>query len=149
MEKSQKQNLNKVYFPTNKNGNFYNVPITIKNKDYLIGYLRGMYFVMDSINLVGTRITLNLNSSRFNGIVGNNGEKIISNNDFDEIINYNHPEKKDGILDPSFLELHCVCGNYYRFNNEFEIPDKNLICGLCDNYLIFYTGFTDNEIQPE
>jgi len=110
----------------------YWIPIVTKNRDFLIGYIEGMNHVLAKCGISNIRVNLNLDSSRF-GI--QDTEETPSNTKL--------KNNQDGNLEPSYFEIHCSCGNYYKFDTPSVIPSDSVKCGLCKKILILYTGIED------
>lgn len=144
----------------------YWVPIVAKNRDYLMGYIKGCQnvedIILDSLNnagmdLKGLHIDLCLDSSRFNDVLENGlRESDLSREEINryyeklikqkfERVTEKHPENEAGILDAYFLTVECPCGlGIYSFQRN-EIPDKQFKCAECGRIIIDYTGHDDFE----
>ncbi len=145
------------------------VPIVVKNRDYLIGFVNGIHMiksiVLDSLKNNGINIDLRgidlcLDSSRFNDImetgkkesevsdqeIRNYYNNIISNKI--ALIKENHPDNNDNIFNGCFLEVECTCGlGIYMFKSPKEIPEAPLKCQVCGKTLIDYTNVNDDDIE--
>jgi len=157
--------------PLDENGNPYYVPIVVKNKDTLVGYLDGvaytqmisdMIFKSLKIPISINGFDLNLDSSKFNDVLPDGtragdlsdselkniiNSKIKDKQDFEDSRNTN-PENNENILDPTFLSIDCTnCGGYYAFKTVDEIPKENFSCGICGRVLIQYTNLDDSEYK--
>lgn len=142
-----------------KDGIEYWVPIVIKNRDRLVGYMEGINKVLKECESYGIRISLEIDSMRFCDVIDHKGTRAYSltTEELKQILEekqksaeekLKQEEETGKILKPTYLEIHCMCGNYYRFHNDREIPEENLICGLCDRLLIWYIHKEDYEIIP-
>lgn len=153
------------YIPHTLNNKPYWVPIVVKNRDYLIGYLKGIKLIenilSDSLKVVGLNLNLDiidlfLDSSRFNDILEdgrreselNENEKkailidIIKNKTHK--LNNFHVENETEYDD--LLNIDCKCGlGYYSWKEEFDIPIENFKCSICGKLLIEYTDHDDSE----
>lgn len=88
--------------------------IKVKSKDYLLGYIDSMIMTKNSMN--AQRIDISGGNMVFN-------------------------EQQNEILGAVYLDITCVCGNYVAFKSGDEIPDKSVVCPLCENmYLLQYDG---------
>lgn len=145
----------------------YYVPIVVKNKDYLIGYIHAMTLfksiIKKSLNQIGLDIDLDcfdncLDSTRFNDIMAND-KRIVDFTD-EEYIEYlkdmierkkekitsNHPDNK--VDDVSLLRIDCTCGlGFYSFNKIEDIPDKSFRCNVCGRIILDYTNHYDTEYE--
>jgi len=145
------------------------VPIVVKNKDWLIGYISGIQMVESlviesledngfDINLKG--IDICLDSSRFNDILENGKRE--SKCTKEEIKNYykeiieekidsmkdEHPNNGEEIFSDCFLEVECVCGlGVYIFNTPEEVPSEQFKCQICGRVIIDYTEHNDEEFD--
>ncbi len=156
------------YIAPLKDGKIQHVPVAIKNKDVLVGYLENFTNVLAAmVDLVEEpdedfliNIAPHIDSSRFNGYVddGVDGNKM-SDEEFDDfrrtqvrnIINASkeHPENHFDDADDYFFEIDCTCGNRACFKTIKEIPEKDFNCDICDRVLIQYLGVYDYEVESE
>jgi hypothetical protein len=129
----------------------YYVPVAVKSHDYLVGFL-------DSLNSLGDILSFDftlLDSTRFNDILPDGSRRRDRTDDeIKEIIsqqresfNVKENENKDAPEESLYFSITCSCGNYYEFNHPVEIPNQNLICGICDKVLIDYHGKEEYEIE--
>jgi len=145
------------------------VPIVVKNKDWLLGYISGIKMfeniVLDSIEEQGYNINLKgidlcLDSSRFNDILENGKrESICSKSEIQEyykrmiedkidMVKDQHPDNEEGIFADCFLEVECVCGlGIYVFKEPDEIPENQFKCRVCGRVVIDYTNHDDEEFD--
>ena len=133
----------------------YYVPVVVKSRDYLVGFL-------DALEAVGSEYQYDFSatdSQRFNDILPNNqrrrdltDEQIIEVlTQYDESRNVKEVgiEKKVDIdfeQEQPYFEVNCSCGNYHAFNHALEIPKDKLECELCGKLLIDYTNVEEEEI---
>lgn len=144
------------------------VPIVVKNKDWLVGYVSGIQMIESIISSTieenGMEIDfrgldLCLDSSRFNDIMENGKResectKNEIKNYFKRIINEkvdmikeNHPDNGN-VFDNCFLEVECICGlGIYSFKTPKEIPDKQFKCSICGKVVIDYTDTNDEDFE--
>ena len=140
----------------------YFIPIVIKNRDFLIGYLKCIHFIEDVVSIAINNYHITnyaLDSSRFNGIMFDG--KYVNDmtpkdmmdyieTEANEIVNrkiYDHP---DNIIGNNFLNIECSCGlGFYNFKEHKDIPHDDLICSNCGKYLILYTYKNDEIIYSE
>jgi len=156
------------YRPPKKDDKSQWVPVVVKDKDWLVGYISGIQLIesliADSLQENGIEINLKgidlcLDSSRFNDILENGKRE--SSCSKEEIKNYyrdlieekitmvkeKHPDNYD-VFDGCFLEVECSCGlGIYSFKTPQEVPDKQFRCQICGNVIIDYTGYDDEEFD--
>jgi len=145
------------------------VPIVVKDKDWLIGYVAGIQMieslVLDTLAENGVEIDLRgidlcLDSSRFNDILENGrresectqSEMKKYYSDMVEekmtMIKESHPDNDVSVFDDCFLEVECGCGlGVYVFKTPHEIPDKRFKCQVCGRTIIDYTYHDDEEFD--
>lgn len=150
------------------NGKKYWVPVVVKNKDYLAGYLEGMSLmgdmIIDSLQKNGIEINTNeielfLDSSRFNDIL-KDGRRESELSDTEkkkmlyEIIEEKMTRVKEHHVennienDDSVLSIECLCGyGFYSWETVYDIPDKKFDCVHCGRRLIDYTKKDDYEFE--
>lgn len=143
--------------PKNDEGKPYWVPIVVKNRDQLIGYLECMIQLSMAYKLPLNDTIKLLSSDRFNDITrtGKRYGKMSKDekyNHFKDIIieqhdECDHFEQTDDILNEFEFGVNCECGNFVGFRHILEVPDTNLKCELCDRILIDYTGCDDIEFD--
>ena len=135
-----KSNKKPIYPAPTKDGKPYWIPIVVKNKDFLIGYLDGINTLLETTKLEeGTKVELMLDSTRFNDVLDEKGTRVskISKEEVKKILREeeeesenigttDHPDNKEGILQPSYLEMQCSCGYYYNFKSAKNIPEESL-----------------------
>ena len=152
--------------PRDKNGKAYWIPVVIKNKDYLMGYIKGVECVegllSDSLKSMGVDIDFNvadmfLDSSRFNDVLedGRRESEISDDERKEFLINLvkekldrtasGHVENDIKYTDP--LAVDCTCGlGFYSWKWD-EIPSETFKCEICNKILIDYTNHNDFEYQ--
>lgn len=152
----------------------YFVPVVVKNKDRLIGFLDTIDMLRD-IGMSNQDLPWPLDSSRFNDILpGGARASDLSDDQLQELLD-NQIEKhtikeivpgKEETVKPGmkivindeefdvpdnseerYLEINCECGNYYAFDHHEQIPHKNLVCDLCNRTLIDYIHCEDEEFD--
>lgn len=150
------------YPPINSKGECTYVPVVSKNRDMLIGYLRGFETIKNYVSDISEslkvdldldRSSIMLDSLRFNDILENG--RVESECNIEEIRDYfvdivmnasnriqsNTDENK---VIPPLLEVECVCGyGYFSFESYDDIPHEDLLCPDCGNTIIHYTGEDD------
>jgi len=151
------------------NNDPYYVPVVVKSKDYLVGYLHAMNLFLailhDCLNRSGLDIDcsnfdMGLDSTRFNDIMID-GRRATSCS-IDEIKQYfedliekkvfkykeEHPDNNPEILDKSVLKIECICGlGFYSFDDISKIPEEPLKCSACGRVILDYTKHFDNEFE--
>ena len=48
-------------------------------------------------------------------------------------------DKHPTIMKDAVFDVSCTCGNYVAFKKWDEVSERHMKCGLCGNYLIYYT----------
>lgn len=160
------------YKPPTLKGKPYYVPVVVKNKDMLLGFLKGKYLIKQIVNTINatlgfdsimdyTLIDEYLDSRRFNDIMKNGKkEKEFTNEElfthyynefktkFEKDKNRNFSDFK--VFEKDVLTIECVCGlGIYSYNNEKDIPDTDFYCHNCGRKIIHYTGHNDYEYDFE
>jgi len=156
--------------PKDEYGKEYWVPIVVKNKEYLVGFILSQIIFKDIIteamqsetNNPNIRLNVDiieeLSSGRLNDVLlDGRRESTLTNVEKQEFLqtiisqkvseysNKNeHVENKKQNL--SILNIDCLCGyGYYSWKNVKDIPDTDFKCQCCGKYLIQYTGHYDHE----
>jgi len=145
--------------PLDSNGNPYWVPIVVKDKGYLIGFLDSMCISSQVTDIDYNILLFTLSSDRFNDIL-QSGERISSmsdekfkdhikklllTDDEDSKLKENNSEFSSDILGEYYLPLNCTCGNFHGFNTPYDLPDENFKCDICGKTVIEYTHKDDDE----
>lgn len=160
------------YEPPELDGKPYYVPVVVKNKGMLIGYLKGkeiVYRVMEVIQkIIGIEGIMDtqmfdeyLDSKRFNNIM-KNGHRETDYTTEELVEHYTEHFKqkfeKDSertyedfkVFEGDVLTIECTCGlGFYSFKNEEEIPNEDFHCSICQRKLIHYTDKYDYEFETE
>lgn len=149
-----------IYNPPKYKGKSCWCPVVVKNRDVLIGYIKGFDFVMDIIQSVSGNapsLSIALDSSRFNDIMPN-GKRLSDMTDTEKekytaelctekansIPDETVPQSETDVVLP-FLEIVCPCCNIpYRFERECDVPKNNFTCSTCGYPLLQYTGLNDS-----
>jgi hypothetical protein len=141
--------------PKDENGNPVWVPIVIKNKDQLIGFIEGVNMTASVYDIDRESMFYTLSSERFNDIMQNgkrlrdmtnteflNHAKGVIENGFDRI---NAMEAHDGgDLNDFCLTVQCSCGNFIGYTDYDRIPNVDSKCDICGNTIIQYTNDEDD-----
>ena len=147
----------KKYFntPLDENNKPYWIPIVVKDKSYLLGFINAYHFICDVRGYEGDKIELEmaLGSDRFNDVLTDGSriknlnreqlKKKIKKIYFDNETN-NHPENSEGILNQYYLSFSCNCGMFFAFKEENEIPEEDFKCVTCGRTLISYVHENDD-----
>lgn len=144
------------------------VPIVVKNKNWLVGYISGIQMIESIIagSLEENGVEINfrgldlcLDSSRFNDIMEDGKresqcsrsevkkyyERVI--NEKLDMIKEHHPDN-GSVLEDYFLEVECSCGfGVYLFKTPKEIPSEKFICKICGKVVIDYTKKNDEDFD--
>ena len=138
--------------PKDTSGNQLWVPLVIKNKDTLLGFLWGINLCSTLYDIDREALFGSLSSSRYNDIT-KSGKRLrtMTNSEFEK---YAESLLQDGFdrceamnakdgdacdLNDYVLTLTCSCGNFVGYNTEESIPDKDTFCDVCGNKIIHYT----------
>jgi hypothetical protein len=146
---------NKKYFnaPLDDNKKPYWIPIVVKDKSYLLGFINAYHFLSGMHGFPTTDIEIALSSDRFNDVlidgtrIQHLSRKQLKDKIRDMFFNekIKHPENADDILDEYYLSLSCTnCGMFYPFKTEDDVPDEDLKCNICDNTIISYVYENDD-----
>jgi len=147
----------------------YWVPIVVKNKDFLVGYIKGFNLIKEIIEDSARKLDMNLNfgdielcldSSRFNDITEDGRyERDLSRNELEEYyksaiqkkinrISIEHPENGGNVFNDNVLTVECNCGlGIYSYKHYDDIPDKPVNCQVCGKKIIDYTQYDDSEFE--
>lgn len=135
------------FYPRN-----YFVPIVVKNRDYLLGFLNALDNF--TIGQSKTDVVLTQSSAKFNDILpgGLRRRNMSLENQIQVMIDYRmnmsvleNPEEEKEFEDDIFLEVNCECGNYASFKSAEDIPAHSFVCELCGKHLIDYTNRNDSD----
>ena len=153
--------------PTDHSGHEYYIPVVVKNKDYLMGYLSGIECAKDLIEDIMDKFDVDvdlgsvdmfLDSSRFNDILENGKRESDMSKDelkayrmgvFQEILErMSSKTPENDVDDDRILKVECTCGyGYYSWKSYKDIPSSNVKCSNCGNILIDYTNMNDYEFE--
>jgi len=149
------------------NGKKYWVPVVVKNKDHLVGYLEGMKImedmILDALYQNGIDVNIDsmelfLDSLRFNDILqdGRRESELKPDEKKQMLVDLvdnklkkiNDPHVENNIDDDSVLSIECLCNlGYYSWNNVYDIPNDKFYCVHCGRLLIDYTNIDDSEFD--
>lgn len=149
--------------PKDENGTPYYVPIVAKNRDTLIGYIRGIAdgkdIMTDVLESIDIKLDLGpmdvvLDSTRFNDLLQNG--KYESDMKDEELQSYIYDivgeltdkmtddNSENNIKSENVLAIECVCDlGYYAWDSLDKIPHETFKCGECGKVLIHYSGDFD------
>jgi hypothetical protein len=145
--------------PLDENGKPYWVPVVVKNKEYLYGFLDSMVYSTQLADLDYNVLLFTLSSDRFNDVLPT-GERMSSMTDErfkehvkgllihdaeHEILKKDNAEFSEDILGDYYLPLNCTCGNFHGFLTPYDLPDEQFKCDLCGKVLIEYTNMNDED----
>jgi len=100
--------------------------IVAKNKDWLMGYITGMINSKNKAAKVENELEGNVP-----GVIAQAKSQAIA---------------RSAIVEGAIFDIHCKCGYYVAFKSWDDVPDKNLRCELCPEYLIYYKeGNNENQ----
>lgn len=131
----------------------YYVPVVVKNRDYLIGFLDAMSAISPIIDVDYTA----LDSMRFTDVLPD-GQRRRNLTDQEIIDSLSVTDANNNVLEQAqtkelivesipFLEVNCNCGNYLKFEHPSELPKTTRKCELCGNVLIDYTGYDQDDYE--
>jgi ribosomal protein S27E len=131
----------------------YYVPVVVKNRDYLIGFLDAMAAISPIVDVDYTA----LDSMRFTDVLPD-GQRRRNLTPQEIIDSLDVSDSKNHITEPNqtkelevdnipFLEVNCSCGNYIKFEHPSELPKTTRKCELCGNVLIDYTGHDQDDYE--
>lgn len=165
--KSKKQPLH--YHSPKDTDKEYWVPVVVKNKDYLVGYIHGMNMLQDivveglkqaGVDLGGLDIDLCLDSTRFNDVLENGvRESELTREQLQEYYENTvkekfecaqekHPDNDPKVFGNEFIKVECPCGlGIYTFKRPQSLPETNVKCSICGRTIIDYTGHDDFEYE--
>jgi len=148
-------------------GKLYYIPVVVKSKDYLIGYLHSMNIfgqIMEEalnkagISIGGSCIEPSLDSTRFNDVMMDGRRASECSNKeitkmFNDLISQKmtrltdeHPD--NDIENEDIFNVDCPCGlGFYSFKEISDIPDKQFKCSICGRVIIDYTNQFDSEFN--
>lgn len=141
--------------PKDLTGNLLWVPIVVKNKDQLIGFIEGINMTASIYSIDRESMFYTLSSERFNDVIRDGTRlrdmtnsqfiqhaKSIIDEGFDRI---NALEAVDGgDLDDFCLTVQCSCGNFIGYKDYAKIPNVNTLCDVCEKTIIQYTNDEDD-----
>lgn len=145
----------KKYFnsPLDEKNKPYWIPVVVKDKSYLLGFINAYHFFTDLHALPSHDMEIALSSDRFNDILTDgtrmhNLTRVQLKTKLKELYfaskGEDHPENKGNILEHYYMSFSCAkCGMFYAFKNEDEIPEDDFKCVTCDNTLISYIHEND------
>jgi hypothetical protein len=124
----------------------YYVPVVVKNRDYLIGFLDAVSAISDEMEVDFTA----LDSMRLTDVLPDGRrrrdldpiaimESIVSNTEGTVV------ETTMELQEQPYFEVHCNCGNYIKFDSPHELPTVTRKCELCNKVLIDYTGHDQDD----
>jgi hypothetical protein len=147
--------------PKDKNGKRLWVPIVVKNKDYLLGYIESCRVAYDNYELPLNKCLLSLGSDRFNDTMMNDKKpNEMSKDELTELVTDMIDESVT--LDPDYadndssiyydnqLVVECPeCRMVEIFKTDEEVPEEDFSCLSCGRKLIIYTNSSDSEFVYE
>ena len=151
----------KKYFnmPLDTNNKPYWIPIVVKDKSYLLGFINACQFISEMHEIETNEMEVALSSDRLNDVLmdGSRMQDLTRNqlkNKLKELYfkthTYKHPENNVNVLEEYYLALSCVnCGMFVGFHTEHEVPEHDLKCDVCDNTLISYINEDDDYFDFE
>lgn len=159
-----------IYTPPTMDGKELWVPVVAKNRDWLIGYIKGVHFTQDMLASIFEELEidvdidmsgLGMDSTRFNDILPNDRRMSkLSKKEVEKFFNdlnthlenkaeiSDNPDDVDVELEDKFLVIECPCDmGFYNFLTEADIPHDNFNCQICGRPLIQYTNVDDTDFD--
>ena len=139
--------------PKDNKGNPVWVPLVIKNRDALIGFIDGVNITDSIYNVDRDSIFYSLSSERFNDIT-QSGKRLRDMNSAEfvkhaESLIQNGFDRAEAMsaddcdLNDFVLTVSCSCGNFVGFGGDDSLPENDMHCDLCGRVLIQYTNEND------
>lgn len=140
--------------PKDEKGNPIWIPLVIKNKDALIGFIDGVNITDSIYDVDRDSIFYSLSSERFNDTT-QSGKRMrdmtgaeftkhaqsLIQNGFDRAAAMSADNCG---LDDFILTISCSCGNFVGFSDTDSLPEKGMNCDLCGKVMIQYTNENDD-----
>lgn len=140
--------------PLNKDGKPYWIPIVVRDKSYLLGFINAYRFIEKMCEIEIQDVDIVTSSDRFNDILTDGTRihtltreklKLKLKELFFKSHEEKHPENNTTALEQYYLYVSCVnCGMFYGFKKEHDVPEHDLKCDVCDNVLISYINESDD-----
>lgn len=138
--------------PKDSTGKQLWVPIVVKNKDVLMGFILGINLADSIYSIDREALFASLSSAKYNDIT-KSGKRLrdMTNKEFreyaesivqdgtDRVEALNSKDGNNCDLEDYVLTLSCSCGNFISYKNNESIPDKDTYCDMCSNKIIHYT----------
>ena len=147
------------------------VPIVMKNKDSLIGFIQGIQDYYDAVSPTleemeleellfspGLTVIYDLSSRKYNDIMPDGRrESLLTKSemkkmitDLLEEIEAAQESNEDDTEYEDVLTISCPCGlGHYSWKKYEDIPRSNTKCDICGRYIIHYTEIDDWDIDYE
>ena len=147
----------KKYFnpPLTEKGQVYWIPIVVKNKDFLLGFIEAYNVASASFGIPIDDMELLMSSDRLNDVLMD-GSRIreitraelkqkLKDFIFKPEKDDKHPDNNAKILEDQLLMVDCPnCGMFYSFKEEQDIPKADTYCVTCGRAIIMYTNRDDS-----
>lgn len=150
--------------PLTKDGEIQHVPIVMRNRDTLIGYLKAYGDLLSNVGEIidlsneeiVSKLASRLDSSRFNNYIDDGVDsKKMSEEQIEEFKKDRldlsrrsiHPENEEVELDIGFFSIDCACGNFITFKTIKDVPQETFQCDICDRTLIHYIHIDDEDVE--
>ena len=143
--------------PKDENGNPLWVPIVIKNRDQLIGFIDGVNMTASIYNVDRESLFYTLSSERFNDTTTDDKKlrdmsdsefyehaKNVIENGYDRLSALESKDNESASLNDFCLTLQCACGNFVGFKDYDKIPTHDINCDVCGRKIIQYTNDEDD-----
>lgn len=151
--------MKKLELPKDKNGKLYWIPVVVKHKDYLMGYIDSFRVLSTLYDIPLNDLNKTLSSDRFNDIL-QDGSRVrdLSKEQLKEKMKSiilqpsreEHIENDTSLYEDNLLTIDCPhCGMFYSYEETEDIPDKTTKCVTCGKIILLYTDIDDSEIVYE
>jgi transposase-like protein len=151
--------MKKIDLPKDENNKLYWIPVVVKNKDYLVGFIESFKSMAVIYEIPLTELDKMFCSDRFNDIM-KDGIRIqdLTRNELKEKVKNiilqadrsEHIENDTDLYENNYLTIDCPhCGMFYSFSEIEDIPNENFKCQTCGKTILFYTNLNDDEIEYE
>lgn len=154
-------------------GKEHYIPIVMKNRDCLVGFLAGVHEYYTTMSSIfeelgigdvlfspGESEMYSMSSRKYNDIMPDGRreslltkkeKKQIFDGVLEEAEGMMESEENDGIVEYSdVLKVSCHCGmGFYSWEDYEDIPSVDVKCDICGRHLIHYTGHDDWEFDYE
>jgi hypothetical protein len=151
--------MSKFELPRDEDGKLYWVPIVVRNKDYLLGFIDSYRLLASLYDIPLSELSRTVSSDRFNDVLYDGTRvKDLTKKQLKEKVKEmllmpsrnEHIENHSGLYEENILTLDCPhCGMFYSFKNIKDIPEETSKCVTCGKVILLYTNTYDEDITYE